>query len=58
MESGVDRMKAKYQSLIDMVPGLDGALDKLKNPSVVFGTAFMAAFGFLSQATKWPTTGK
>ncbi|AYZ12898.1 phage tail tape measure protein [Chryseobacterium arthrosphaerae] len=49
---GVDNMKRKYQSLIDMVPGLDGALDKLKNPSVVFGAAFMAAFGFLSQATK------
>lgn len=49
---GVDNMKKKYQSLIDLVPGLDGALDKLKNPSVLFGAAFMAAFGFLSQATK------
>lgn len=49
---GIDKMKEKYKSLIDMVPGLDGALDKLKNPSVVFGAAFMAAFGFLSQATK------
>lgn len=49
---GVDRMKQKYQGLIDMVPGLDGALDKLKNPSVVFGAAFMAAVGFLTTATK------
>ncbi|MEG0927247.1 phage tail tape measure protein [Chryseobacterium sp.] len=49
---GVDKMKTKFQGLIDMVPGLDGAMDKLKNPSVVFGAAFMAAFGFLSQATK------
>ncbi|WP_082129206.1 phage tail tape measure protein [Chryseobacterium gallinarum] len=49
---GVDKMKQKYQSLIDMVPGLDGALDKLKNPSLIFGAAFMAAVGFLGKATK------
>lgn len=49
---GVDRMKQKFQGLIDMVPGLDGALDKLKNPTMVFGAAFMAAFGFLSKATQ------
>lgn len=51
-DQGVDRMKQKFQSLIDMVPGLDGALDSLKNPSLVFGAAFMAAMGFLGKATK------
>jgi TP901 family phage tail tape measure protein len=50
-DQGVDKMKQKFQSLIDMVPGLDGALDKLKNPPLVFGAAFMAAIGFLGKAT-------
>ena len=49
---GVDQMKQKFQGLINMVPGLDGALDSLKNPSILFAAAFTAATGFLAKATR------
>jgi len=48
----VDGMRAKWKTLVDDIPGLNGAMDKLKNPALLFGAAFMAAIGFLGTATK------
>lgn len=48
----VDGMRAKWKTLIDDIPGLNGALDKIKNPAMLFAAMFTAAIGFLGTATK------
>ena len=49
---GVDKMKSKYQSLIDKVPGLNDAMDKIKNPGLAFAAGATMIAGGLVQATK------
>ncbi|WP_139422990.1 phage tail tape measure protein [Chryseobacterium mulctrae] len=49
---GVDGMRAKWKTLVDDIPGLNNALDKLKNPAMLFAGMFTAAIGFLGTATK------
>lgn len=49
---GVDKMKAKYQGLIDKVPGLNSAIDAIKNPATLFLAGITMAAGGLFQATK------
>ena len=49
---GVDKMRSKWKTLIDDIPGLNGALDKIKNPALLFGALFTASVGFLGTATK------
>ncbi|SHK69575.1 phage tail tape measure protein [Epilithonimonas mollis] len=48
---GVDKMKAKYQGLIDKVPGLNNAIDAIKNPGTLFLAGITAVAGGLFQAT-------
>lgn len=50
--SGVDKMKSKYQSLVDQIPSLGDAFDKIKSPSTLFAAGFAASIGFLGTATK------
>lgn len=48
----VDGMRAKWQKLVDDIPGLSNALNKIKNPALLFAGLFTASMGFLGTATK------
>jgi TP901 family phage tail tape measure protein len=49
---GVDKMRGKWKGLVNDIPGINDALDKIKNPAMLFAAMFTAAIGFLGTATK------